>query len=186
MATFSTSTVGIPQNLYHHRRVAPTSAKPCFICQRPSASVLITPEQDDFFYACAGHLQDPGFASPVVTGSADDEAGKEKQRRKELLEEEVERLKKEWEEKLKKKGDKDKKMDKKKDKKMDEKKDEKKEKKGEKNEEEAKAEPKIFTLHRKVYEIRVMRARQQQQARRNYELLKNPNLFPTVPKRDPV
>lgn len=32
------------QNTWHHRRVADTSAKACFICYKPSTSVLITPD----------------------------------------------------------------------------------------------------------------------------------------------
>lgn len=31
------------QNVWHHRRVADGSAKACWICFKPSTSVLITP-----------------------------------------------------------------------------------------------------------------------------------------------
>jgi len=39
--------------------------------------------------------------------------------------------------------------------------------------------------NRKVYDMRVMRVRQQQQTKKNVERLKNPMLFPSVPKGDP-
>lgn len=32
------------QNTWHHRKVADTAAKACFVCYKPSSSVLITPD----------------------------------------------------------------------------------------------------------------------------------------------
>jgi len=81
------------------------------ICHKPSSSVLITPDGRDFFYTCAGHLADRGFATAVV-----DREEEERARRKEELDRAVEEVKREWEEKLKKRKkaakDKDKEKDK--------------------------------------------------------------------------
>ena len=61
-------------NLYTHRLVADTNAKPCLICFRPATSVLITQDQADFFYVCIGHLKDRSFATPVVDTAAENAA----------------------------------------------------------------------------------------------------------------
>ncbi|MCJ1392230.1 hypothetical protein MMC18_005097 [Xylographa bjoerkii] len=88
-------------NIWHLRTVAESSSKPCYVCYKPTVSVLITPDNKDFFYACRGHLKDRGFCSPVI-----DEAAK----KKEELDREIELVKKDYEEKLaKKKKAKDKK-----------------------------------------------------------------------------
>ncbi|KAH9907837.1 DUF1742-domain-containing protein [Xylariomycetidae sp. FL2044] len=89
-------------NIWHHRKVADTSAKACEVCFKPSTSVLITPEKQDFFYVCAGHLGDRGFCSPIVDEAA--VAAKKKQRE---MEEELERVKKEYEDKQRKKKEKE-------------------------------------------------------------------------------
>lgn len=89
-------------NIWHHRKVAETAAKGCDICYKPSTSVLITPEKQDFFYVCAIHLKDTKFATPVI----DEEAIAA--RKKKEMDEELERVKKEYEEKQKKKKDKEK------------------------------------------------------------------------------
>jgi len=109
-------------NIYYLRRVAPTSAKPCYVCYKPTASCLITPDNRDFFYICDGHLKDPGFASPVVS---DEE--KETARKKDEMAKAIEEVKKEYEErqKNKKKKKNDKKDDDKKSDKKDDDKDEK-------------------------------------------------------------
>ncbi|KAI4088010.1 MAG: hypothetical protein LQ344_006385 [Seirophora lacunosa] len=85
------------QNVWHLRKVAEPSAKPCDICFKPTSSVLITPDQKDHFYICPGHLKDKGFCSPIV-----DEAEVAAKKRKEELDREIESIKKEYEEKLKK------------------------------------------------------------------------------------
>ncbi|KEF61816.1 uncharacterized protein A1O9_03386 [Exophiala aquamarina CBS 119918] len=84
-------------NTYHLRTVASTSAKSCYICLKPSEKVLITPNNKDFFYICASHLSDRGFASPVVDAEA--EAAKKK---KELMDKEIQKVKEEYEEKQRK------------------------------------------------------------------------------------
>ncbi|KAA8893016.1 VPS4-associated protein 1 [Sphaerosporella brunnea] len=172
-----------PKNLYHLRRVADASAKPCFVCYRQSTSVLITPDHSDFFYTCAGHLQDSGFCTPVV-----DEPEDAEKRRKEELQKEVERVKSEWDERQKKKKqtesdkkeDKNKKEDKDKDKDKEGEKEKEKEKEGEKDA--AATAARVFTLHKKIYDMRVARLRQIAQAKRNQQLMKSPGFWPSVPK----
>ncbi|KAK5629232.1 hypothetical protein RRF57_004947 [Xylaria bambusicola] len=122
------STMSLP-NIWHHRKVADTSAKACEICYKPSASVLITPDKQDFFYVCLVHLKDRGFCSPIVDNDAI--AAKKKKE----MDEEVERLKKEYEEKQRKKKEKEAEREKDKDKEKD--KQENKGKKKEKEEKEA-------------------------------------------------
>lgn len=91
------------QNLYHRRLVAPAAAKPCFICHKPSTTVLITPDNRDFFFACIGHLKDRGFASPAEETKKED-AGKTKGEG--WLEKEVENVKREYEDKMKRRKEK--------------------------------------------------------------------------------
>ncbi|KAH6657621.1 VPS4-associated protein 1 [Truncatella angustata] len=88
-------------NIWHHRKVAETSARGCDVCFKPSTSVLVTPEKQDFFYVCPVHLKDTRFATPIV-----DEAAIAAKKKKEM-DEEVERVKKEYEEKQRKKKAKD-------------------------------------------------------------------------------
>ncbi|KAJ7117301.1 DUF1742-domain-containing protein [Mycena crocata] len=52
------------KNLYY-RRTAGTP-KNCFICSKPSTTVLATIQNVDFIYTCPTHLTDPGFATSVV------------------------------------------------------------------------------------------------------------------------
>ena len=105
------------ENIWHHRKVAETSSKSCFICYKPSSSVLITPDSKDYFYVCPSHLKDKNFA--VAT---DDEAKAIEERKKqEELNKEIENIKKEYEDKMKRKEEKHKEKDK--DKAKDDKKD---------------------------------------------------------------
>ncbi|KAF9738720.1 UPF0589 protein C32H8.01c [Paraphaeosphaeria minitans] len=83
------------KNLWHHRKVADGSAKACWICYKPSTSVLITPNNKDFFYVCVGHLSDRGFCQP----DADEAAAAAARNKKEELDLEIEQVKKEYEEK---------------------------------------------------------------------------------------
>lgn len=75
--------------------------------------------QQDFFYVCASHLKDKAFAVPVIDEAAI--AAKKKQE----LDAEVERVKKEFEEKQKKKNEREKDKEKGKDKDKDKDKDKK-------------------------------------------------------------
>ncbi|EEB05751.1 fungal protein [Schizosaccharomyces japonicus yFS275] len=52
------------KNSYTVRQVAVSNQKACFICYRPSSTVLVEEAKRDFFYVCRSHLRDPGFATP--------------------------------------------------------------------------------------------------------------------------
>ncbi|KAB5528023.1 VPS4-associated protein 1 [Coniochaeta sp. 2T2.1] len=171
-------------NNYIHRKVAEISQKSCEICFKLSTSVLITPDNKDFFYVCPSHLKDTGFCTPVV-----DQAALEAKKKKEL-EAEVERVKKEYEEKQRKKKEKKKDAEKSDDKGKDKesKKDEdKKDKKATPEASKAKSpepeeEPRVFELKRMFYQQRIDKKRQAEIAKRNRERLQNPSFFPSVPK----
>ncbi|KAF9091808.1 hypothetical protein BGX29_010757 [Mortierella sp. GBA35] len=52
-----------------------TTERSCFICMKMTTKVLTAKDGGDFFYICASHLQDPGFAKgegfpPVPTPEA--------------------------------------------------------------------------------------------------------------------
>ncbi|MCJ1452681.1 hypothetical protein MMC28_003024 [Mycoblastus sanguinarius] len=94
-------------NVWHLRRVAEASSKPCDICYKPTSSVLITPDNKDYFYVCPGHLKDRGFASPII-----DEAEAAAKKKKDEMDREIELIKKEYEEKMKKKKEKEKEKEK--------------------------------------------------------------------------
>ncbi|CAL5873851.1 uncharacterized protein PFLUO_LOCUS8134 [Penicillium psychrofluorescens] len=186
-------------NVYHLRRVADTSDKACLICYKPTTSVMITPDNKDFFYVCPAHLQDRHFCSPIVNAEA--EAAR---RKEEAMAQEIEKVKKEYEEKQRRKKEREKKSEKDDDKKE---KDTKDKEKG-KDESEPKANdekerdekidsirkggtgpkaddsPRIFSLHKNFYQMRVDRLRNIEMAKRNQERMKNPSLFPSVPTGD--
>ena len=180
------------QNLYHRRQVANDKARACYICQKPSTTVLTTPdksEPSDWFYICPGHLKDRGFAIPK-----DDKAQHDKE-----LDKEIETVKKEFEEKMRKKLDRRKQKEYEKDDKKDGKKDEAKEDaKDEKEKEEKLKElekkkeaekvvvegPRIFELHRDYFQMRLRKKRDAEMAKRNRERLRNVGTFPSVPKGD--
>ncbi|KAH8204547.1 hypothetical protein TruAng_001321 [Truncatella angustata] len=173
-------------NIWHHRKVAETSARGCDVCFKPSTSVLVTPEKQDFFYVCPVHLKDTRFATPIV-----DEAAIAAKKKKEM-DEEVERVKKEYEEKQRKKkakdDDKSKTDEKDKDKKPDgEKKDEAKPKDEVKPEisTPTEEEPRVFALSKSFYQGRLVKKQQAEQAKRNRERLANPSFFPSAPKGAP-
>ncbi|KAJ5610374.1 hypothetical protein N7510_007093 [Penicillium lagena] len=186
-------------NVYHLRRVADTSEKACFICYKPTTSVMITPDNKDFFYVCPAHLQDRHFCSPIVNAEA--EAAR---RKEEEMAHEIEKVKKEYEEKQRRKKEREKKSGKEDDKKEKDAKD--KEKGKEESESNANDEkerddkidsirkagtgskpddsPRVFALHRNFYQMRVDRLRNIEMAKRNQERMKNPSLFPSVPTGD--
>ncbi|KUJ12074.1 DUF1742-domain-containing protein [Mollisia scopiformis] len=180
-------------NNYTHRKVADTAAKACEICYKPSTSVLVTPENKDFFYVCPAHLKDKGFCNPII-----DEAAVAAKKKREM-EAEVQRVKQEFEEKQKKKKEKEKGA---KDKNKDKDKDaegEKSETKDEKKSDEKvrpvlsqpatspspEEEPRVFSLQKAFYQLRIDKKRNAEVAKRNRERLQNPNLFPQVPKGFP-
>jgi hypothetical protein len=95
------------ENLWHLRRVAENASKACWICYKSTTSVLITPNNKDFFYICPGHLVDKGFCQPDAV---------EAKKKKDELDAEIEKVKKEYDEKQKLKREKRKAKDKEKDK----------------------------------------------------------------------
>ncbi|KAH0613110.1 uncharacterized protein H6S33_009490 [Morchella sextelata] len=183
-------------NLYHLRKVAESAAKPCMVCYKPTTSVLVTPDKKDFFYVCPSHTKDRGFASAVVDPEPTPEEldRKRKEAEERMLAEEIERVKKEYEENQRKKKEKDegeKEKEKEKDEEKDKKENEEKEKgKGKKEtsppvEPKKAEEPRIFTLHKTIFDSRMRRWKQQQISKLNQERLRS-SAFPSVPKGDPV
>ncbi|KAK9347390.1 VPS4-associated protein 1 [Lipomyces starkeyi] len=199
------------KNIYHLRRVAETSQKPCVICYKPTSVVLVSEDgkneagshikQTDFFYTCQAHLQDRGFVTPVSNAAA--EAAK---KRKEELEKEIEKVKKEWEEHLKdKKNARDKrKKQRKEEKATDKDKDEDDERSADRREKQehkeqltkledkkedastkADAEQRIFNLNKDIYAMRLNNYRNVQRSKRTTELLRKPGAFPSVPTHEP-
>lgn len=86
------------------------------VCYKPSASVLITPDNKDYFYICPAHLKDRNFALPTE----EEAKAIEERKKKEEMDNEIENIKKEYEEKLKRKQEKKKGKDDKKEEKKDE------------------------------------------------------------------
>ncbi|RYO73810.1 hypothetical protein DL766_006087 [Monosporascus sp. MC13-8B] len=165
-------------NVWHHRKVAETAAKACEICYRPSSSVLITPDNKDWFYVCPMHLKDTKFCTPII----DHEAIAARKRREE--DEEIARLKKEYDEKQRKKKEKEAEKDKGKD--GEKEKDKKDESKPDKTGKEQGAgtppkdeEPKVT-----FYQQRLNKKRQAEMAKKMRERMKEPDFFPAVPKGD--
>ncbi|KAI6035501.1 VPS4-associated protein 1 [Pisolithus orientalis] len=81
------------QNVYYKRTAA--TAKACYICYKPSTTVLATVDTTDFLYTCPVHLTDPGFATRVKDHDNDDT------KKLSASAEEIARVKQEWEEKQK-------------------------------------------------------------------------------------
>ncbi|TKX18536.1 ATPase-like protein 17 [Elsinoe australis] len=175
------------ENLWYHRRVADASARACMVCYKPSASVLITPDNKDYFYICPAHLKDRNFALPTE----EEAKAIEERKKKEEMDNEIENIKKEYEEKLKRKQEKKKGKDDKKEEKKDEEKTEdqlEKEKQDKinavsKQEGTAKVEdgPRVFRLQKNFYNMRLEKRRAAEMAKRNQERLRNPATFPAVP-----
>jgi hypothetical protein len=76
------------------------TAKACYVCYKPTTTVLATLNTVDFLYTCDAHLTDRGFASKVV-----DESTPKKDA---VSPDEIAKLKKEWEDQQKKKAEKEK------------------------------------------------------------------------------
>ncbi|KAJ5542166.1 hypothetical protein N7535_004589 [Penicillium sp. DV-2018c] len=158
---------------------------------------MITPDNKDFFYVCPAHLQDRHFCSPIV-----DTEGQAKRLKEEAMAKEIELVKKEYEEKQRRKkerenasskDDKDKK-DKGKDKDSTEPNDNDEKvrddkiasiRKDSKSETKTDDSPRVFSLHKNFYQMRIDRLRNIEMAKRNQERLKNPSLFPSVPSGNP-
>ncbi|KAL6707947.1 hypothetical protein ACN47E_003621 [Coniothyrium glycines] len=185
------------ENTWHLRQVADNASKACWICYKPTTRVLITPNNKDFFYICAGHLTDRGFCQP----DADEAAAVAAQKKKEELDREIEAVKKEYEEKQRLKREKRKGKDKEKDKEKEKdakSKDEEEDKQDEKAKDDKIKElsrtkdaaqtelgPRIFHLNKNFHQMRLDKIRNAEIAKRNFERLKNPANFPSVPSGNP-
>ncbi|KAF9057440.1 VPS4-associated protein 1 [Panaeolus papilionaceus] len=90
-------------NLYYKRTAG--TPKACYVCYKPTTTVLATINTVDFLYTCPTHLVDPGFASLVSEPKATPA----------ISAEEIAKVKAEWEEKQKKKAEKEKEKEKEKD-----------------------------------------------------------------------
>ena len=180
------------KNVYHRRLVAESAAKSCWICFKPSSTVMITPDSDDYFYVCAGHLTDRKFA---IAKDGEDVA---EQKRKEELEKEIEAVKKEFAEKMRKKLARRKQKEhekpddsKAKDEKIDATEDDAdakdeaeklKQLEAKKDPVKAKVEgPRVFELQKNFYQMRVQKKRDMEVAKRAKERLRAPGAFPSVP-----
>ncbi|CAG7848743.1 SubName: Full=Uncharacterized protein {ECO:0000313/EMBL:CCA69964.1} [Serendipita indica DSM 11827] len=84
------------QNMYYKRPVG--TPKPCFICYRETRTVLWNPQ--DFLYTCDSHLSDTGFATAVSPDPAPSQ-------KVTLSEDELKKIKEEWEDKQRKKKEKE-------------------------------------------------------------------------------
>lgn len=78
--------------------------KACYVCHKPTTTVLATINTVDFLYSCDSHLSDPGFASQV--GTSNDGVGAGAAQKMGLSTEEIAKVKAEWEERQKKKTEK--------------------------------------------------------------------------------
>ncbi|KAF2625271.1 DUF1742-domain-containing protein [Macroventuria anomochaeta] len=177
-------------NTWYHRKVAGSASKPCNICFKPTSSVLITPNNKDFFYVCIGHLSDRGFCQP----DAEEAARTAERMKKEEMDQEIEKVKKEYEEKQRLKKEKRKGKDKEKDKeaKSNEEEEDKKDEQAKddkikeltKSSDAASTEPaaRIYHLNKSFYQMRLDKLRNAEIAKRNRERLQNPANFPSVPK----
>ncbi|KAJ3797495.1 DUF1742-domain-containing protein [Lentinula aff. detonsa] len=183
-------------NLYY-KRVTGTP-KACWICYKPTTTVLATIDTVDFLYACDNHLTDRGFASQV--GESSD--GTSGARKLGLNPEEIAKVKEEWEDKQKRKAEKEKEKEKEKAKeeKSDDKKDNDERKEGSKASKSPSPKSKSpglspptpqtpsathqrFTLHRDMFAMRLAEHRKRRQAVQAKELA--PRL-PGAPRGDVV
>jgi len=89
------------ENQYYKRTTG--TPKACYVCYKPTTTVLATINTTDFIYTCDMHLTDPGFSSPVGESSdGADGAGKMG-----LSPEGIAKVKQEWEDQQKRKKEKE-------------------------------------------------------------------------------
>ncbi|KAI1789025.1 VPS4-associated protein 1 [Ganoderma leucocontextum] len=166
-------------NLYYKRVVG--TAKACYICNKPTTTVLATINTLDFLYTCDTHLSDPGFASQV--GSTNDGVGAGGAKKMGLSPEEIAKVKAEYEERQKKRVEKAKEKGKDKEAEKDGKEDQEKDAKdvkksstpGTKSAPSSSASPPTpthqrYTLHRDIFALRLAEHRRRKQAAQAKEL----------------
>ncbi|KIM45893.1 hypothetical protein M413DRAFT_440945 [Hebeloma cylindrosporum] len=83
------------------------TAKACYVCYKPTTTVLATVNTVDFLYTCLGHLSDSGFATIVQEAPKSSAA---------VSAEEIAKVKAEWQEKQKKKQEREQVLEKEKEK----------------------------------------------------------------------
>lgn len=86
------------------------TAKACYICNKPTTTVLATINTVDFIYSCDNHLTDPGFATQV--GESNDGVPGGGAKKLGLSAEEIAKVKEEYEERQRKKKEKEKEKEK--------------------------------------------------------------------------
>jgi len=74
-------------NVYYKRTAA--TAKACYVCYKPSTTVLATINTTDFLYTCPGHLTDPNFATLLGESGGAKTSG--------VSAEDIAKVKEEWE-----------------------------------------------------------------------------------------
>ncbi|KAG9124762.1 hypothetical protein FRC07_010304 [Ceratobasidium sp. 392] len=79
-------------NLYYKRTVATPRA--CYVCYKPTSTVLSTAPVVDWIYTCDTHLSDPGFATRQASAASPTPSASP---------EEIAKIKEEWEAKQKRK-----------------------------------------------------------------------------------
>ncbi|KAH7103002.1 DUF1742-domain-containing protein [Auriculariales sp. MPI-PUGE-AT-0066] len=165
-------------NVYYKRAVA--TAKPCFVCSKPTTVVLATINTVDFLYTCSMHLEDRGFATKLSDDTVSPSPS--------VSQDEIDRVKREWEDHQKRKAE-EKKEDK--DKKEGDTKDKDKEKKDPKPSASATPSPastpaattpkhEKYALHRDMFSMRQSEHKRRRNAAQAKELAP---LIPSVPRR---
>jgi hypothetical protein len=86
------------------------TAKACYVCYKPSTTVLATIHTIDFLYTCPGHLTDPNFA--ILLGESSG-LGADGSKKSGVSAEEIAKVKEEWEERQRIKAEKAKEKEKK-------------------------------------------------------------------------
>ncbi|KAF2864141.1 DUF1742-domain-containing protein [Piedraia hortae CBS 480.64] len=157
-------------NIYHRRLVAEPAAKACWICYKPSSTVLTTPGGEDFFYICPGHLDDTKFALAKDSQQPHVQAEKGKNDDKtmgknEKVKDEDTDVKDSDKQPAKKKTDRAEPKT--------------------KDEDQVKPKPRVFELQKSFWQMRLQQKREAELRRRNRERMASPNFFPTVPKGNP-
>ncbi|CCU82165.1 unnamed protein product [Blumeria hordei] len=171
-------------NIYTHRKVADHGAKPCDVCFKACTSVLVASGQKDFFFTCPAHLKDKAFCSPIIDNNA--VAAQEKK----IIDDEIVRLKTEYEDKKNKGKNKEAESDSKTEKASADVGPEKSipannVKVGPEPAVISKADPSLFALHKIFFQQRLDKKKKTEMVKRSTERVLNPSLFPQVPRNLP-
>lgn len=171
------------RNRYIKRKVDTSDARACFICYKPTTSVMVneTPNAD-FFYICDSHLTDPGFArlDPEYELAL---------KKSEAEQAEIDQLKAEWDAKKQKQAQKNSKKDDSKDDK------DSKEKGSSASSTNSVSPPPpppktpigrpTYELNKGVFKLRLGNKRQKMQEKKTKSLLEMPGAFPSAPTHKP-